>query len=440
MSTHEWMVLGLFVVVFAGIIMEKVDKAVIAIGGAIFVIVAHLIEFDHAMHAIDFKTIGLLLGMMLMVACLQELHLFEWIALRLALLTRGSPVLIFIVFGAASAVFSAFLDNVTTVLIIIPLVITITRGIGLAPKPFILTIIFLSNIGGAATLIGDPPNILVGSKVDSITFLDFPKYMLVPVVISAVGAVWFMRRCFATHIQSRSTHFGWLFASSLMLERVQRQAASLKIPQDVTLGSSIIGLLVLLGFFTHGVTHIEPAVIAMAGAVLMLAVFHRRLDLHHLMQHVEWTTLLFFAGLFVIVGAAEEVHLLETISHGLVSMTDNLWVLLMIVLWASAILSGIVDNIPFVAVMIPVLTGLLGEGGPYQNVENSHLLWWALVMGACFGGNATMIGASANVVSCGLAKREGVHISFVEFARISAPTTAITIVVSMIYLTFLYWL
>jgi len=424
------------VAVFAGIALEKIDKTIIALAAAVLLVVTRLISFEQAIHAIDFNTIGLLLGMMLLVACLYEVRLFEWISLKLGLATGGNPVLIFAVFSVATAVISAFLDNVTTVLIIIPLAIALVRGIGLDPKSFVLCIIFQSNIGGTATLIGDPPNIMIGAKT-GLTFLQFVQYLTLPCALCVVVAMLLIRRRYANVIRSRARVFGWLFMSNLLLEQIRRQEQKLNIPRAVLVKSCVIFGIVLLGFFTHAATGLNPAVVAIGGAVLMLLAFPRELELHHGLRRVEWGTLLFFAGLFIVVGAVEQAGLLKLLAHGLVSLTDNLWVLLLIVLWTSAILSAVIDNIPFVAVMIPTIQNLITEG-PFAQHPKAQLLWWALSLGACLGGNGTQIGASANVIGSAIARSAGVNISFGTFAREALPTTFATIVVSALYLTVLY--
>lgn len=435
-------VLLVFIAVFAGIIWEKLDKVLIVLLGAMFLIISGYLDFKHAIHAIDFDTICLLLGMMLLVECIREVRIFEWVALKLGIVTRGNPVLIFILFGIATAVFSAFLDNVTTVLIMIPLIISLSKGIGLDAKIYVLSLIFLSNIGGTATLIGDPPNILIGSQVPELTFGSFIQYLTVPVIISTILCLWYIRFRHPEKIKARSGSFSWLFMSNLMLEQMKRQQAELKIPKDVMVKAGIIFGLVILGFFSHSfIEHygidLKPAVVALAGATLMLVTFHKKIDLHHVIAHVEWPTLIFFAGLFMIVGAMEHVGLLESISQLLIQATDNLWILLMLIIWASAILSGLVDNIPFVAVMIPVLKDMIAQG-PFANHPKAYLLWWALALGACFGGNGSMIGASANVVSCAIARGQGVAISFREFAKESIPVTIISIIIASLYITALY--
>ncbi len=430
-------ILVIFGGVFAGIISEKLDKTIIVLIAACIILLGGFLGFEEAIHAIDFDTITLLMGMMLVVETLREVKLFDYLAIKLGIMTKGNPLFIFLFIGIATAVFSAFLDNVTTVLIIAPLMISLVKGIGLPPKIFVLSVIFLSNIGGAATLIGDPPNILIGSQVPSLTFASFLQYMSVPVIISCVALYFYYRIRKGDVIRSRNDNFTWLFTSNLMLQDLKRQQKALTIHPKIFFRSALVLFIILLGFFTHAITHIEPSVIALLGATLMLIAFHRHLDIHHLFARVEWPTLLFFACLFVVVGAMEHAGILEILSHELVSLTQNLWVLIMIILWASAILSAIVDNIPFVAVMIPVLKELM-KSEVFAGDPKIHLLWWALALGACFGGNGSMIGASANVVTCAIAKSRGVNIGFKEFAIEAIPVTLISIIISSVYLSILY--
>lgn len=439
MSADQIIVLTIFVLVFAGILTEILDKTLIVLAAAIIIILSGFLPFDEAIHSIDFNTICLLLGMMLLVDTVRSIRLFEWLTCKLALYTKGDPVLIFFCVGTTTAVFSAFLDNVTTVLIIVPLIIAIARGMGLPPRVYIMSVIFLSNIGGAATLIGDPPNILIGSQVKELTFGAFLQYLTVPVILSCIAAFWYLRATNRDAIKTRANNFSWLFMSNLMLQDVRRREQGLLIPRSVMIRAVLVFALVLVGFFTHSMTHLEPAVVALAGAFLMMIVFHKPTDVHHLLAELEWSTLMFFAGLFVVVGSMEAVGLLELISHTLVSTTDNLLVLLLIVLWASAILSALIDNIPFVAVMIPVLKDLLATG-TFSGHPKAGLLWWALALGACFGGNGSMIGASANVVSCAIARSEGIVITFREFLKYSLPVTFMSIVISSGYLTVLYYM
>lgn len=436
--TDQIFVSVVFVAVFIGIMLEKIDKTAIVLSAALLLILTNHLTFEQAVEAIDHHTLGLLMGMMIVVVSLTELQLFRWIALRLAILTRGNPVLIFVAFSVATGVISAFLDNVTTVLVTVPLLISLTKAIGLDPKPYVLSAVFLSNVGGTATLIGDPPNLMIGSRAN-IPFIEFPKFLLVPCVLCAVSTLTFMRWRHPVDIASRDKSFPWLFLSQLSLEQFRRELDELRLPTSVVVKAGVVCAVVLVGFFTHTLTHIEASVVALTGATALLVVFFQSLNLHHVLAKVEWPTLLFFTGLFVVVGALEHAGVLLLIANALTSITHNLWVLMMIVLWASAVLSAIVDNIPFVAVMIPIIQ-TLQAGELFGKDPHVHLLWWALALGACLGGNATAIGASANVVSCAVARSQGVEITFAGFARDAVPSTFIMIVVCAAYLSVLFWM
>ncbi len=438
MDFNQTIVLSVFIAVFAAIIAERIDKTIVVLLAAIGLIATRFIDFETAIHSIDFSTICLLLGMMLIVECLRQVRLFDWLAIKLALITRGNPAKIFLLGGIATAVLSAFLDNVTTVLVLAPLIISLAQGMGLPPKVFIFCVIFLSNIGGTATLIGDPPNILIGSQVPELTFTSFLEFLAPPAILSAAAALLYLAWRNKATIRSRSGHFQWFFISNLLLQDIRRKELEIQIPRRVIIRSGAVFFLVLLGFFTHSATHLEPPVVALSGASLLLLTFHKEIDLHRLVSHIEWPTLLFFSGLFVVVGAMEHTGILELFSVKLISMTSNLLLLILVVLWASAIMSAVVDNIPFVAVMIPLIKDLIASP-QYSGQPNLHLLWWALALGACLGGNGSMIGASANVVTCAIARSKGISISFREFAVTALPTTLITIVISSLYLVLLYY-
>lgn len=435
--SDQVVVISLFVIVFALLITEKLDKTVVALAAASFLVLGGFLSFKEAVHAVDFDTICLLLGMMISVECLRAVDIFSWLAIKLGLVTGGNPVKIFFLFAISTALLSAFLDNVTTVLVMVPLVISLCRSIGVPAKAYVLALIFLSNIGGTWTLIGDPPNILIGSQVPELTFTSFMKYLTVPVWISAGAILFFLRSHYREVVSDPRSDFKKLFLCNLVLEQLREKQKALRVSSATLRKSVTVFGLILLGFFTHHFTHLEPAAVALAGAALSMLVFRRKVDVHHLVSHIEWTTLLFFAGLFVLVGALEEVGALNLLSNGLVSLTDDTLILILIVLVASAVVSGVVDNIPFVAVMIPVLKNLLARE-PFASDPKGYLVWWALSLGACFGGNSTIIGASANVVSCAIARSNNIEISFKQFLRDSLPVTIISILISALYLTALY--
>jgi len=327
---------------------------------------------------------------------------------------------------------SAFLDNVTTVLIIIPIVVELTVGLGLNPKLFVISQVVISNIGGTATLIGDPPNIIIGSRV-GLTFNQFFVNLAMPVMVSVVAAlvlIWALHRSsFATIDRNLAK----LFSVELLLEKIRFEF--IQTPLEPTLlkkAGICLGLAIGL-FMTQTLTGLSPGVAAVFAAMILLTV--SRVNVEKVLEEVEWSTLLFFAGLFMLVGVLEEQGVIEWIATNIfLSLGDNPYRMVLTVLWVSGIASGFLDNIPFTITMVPVVQMMLAESPIPHNI-----LWWALALGACFGGNLTMVGASANIVAIGSARQSGVDISFLEFMKSSVLVTLVTLVISSIYLTLFLW-
>ena len=421
-----------FVVVYAAITFELVNKAVSALLGVMVLLMVHVIDEHTAAKLIDFETIMLLLGMMSIVAVLRKSGFFAIISVKIAEKTKGNPLKILILFSIVTAVLSAFLDNVTTVLIIIPIIIELTRGMGLDPKIYVISQAVISNIGGTATLIGDPPNIIIGSKI-GLTFNQFIGNLIIPVSISFLATIlymWFVNR---DKFQPIKTNLAKLFTVQLLLEKIRMEFLSTHIDQKLLTKSLIcLGLTILL-FVTQTITKLSPGVVALFMAMFLFTISN--VDVEHMLEEVEWSTLLFFAGLFILVGVLEHKGVIEWIAHHVfLKIGGNPYVMVLAVLWVSGIASGFLDNIPFTITMIPIVRLML-EATPVPN----NILWWALSLGACFGGNLTMIGASANIVSVGMAKQAGVRISFLEFMKSSALITLITLTISSIFLCLYLW-
>jgi Na+/H+ antiporter NhaD/arsenite permease-like protein len=422
----------IFLLVYVALTFELVNKAVAALFGVMVLLIMHVVDEHEAMSYIDTETIMLLLGMMTIVAILRRTGVFTMLSVRIAALTKGSPLKILIFFSVVTAVLSAFLDNVTTVLIIIPIVIELTRGMGLDPKLYVISQAVISNIGGTATLIGDPPNIIIGSKV-GLTFNAFFLHLALPVTICFIVGLFYLWSTNREKFRPIDTDLTKLFSVQLLLEKIRNEFLTTKIDRVfLAKGLSCLALAILL-FVTQTVTGMSPGVVALAVAMLLIMITN--IDVEHLMEEIEWTTLLFFTGLFILVGVLEEKHVLEWIAHNVfLRVGDNPYVIVLMVLWVSGIVSGFLDNIPFTITMIPIVKLML-ESTPIPN----DILWWALSLGACLGGNLTMIGASANIVSVGIAKRHHVDISFLEFMKLSAVITLITLVISSIFLTIFLW-
>ncbi len=422
-----------FLIVYVAITLELVNKAVSALLGVMVLLMLHVVPEHEAAALIDFETIMLLLGMMSIVAVLRKSGLFSIISVKIASLTKGSPVKILILFSIVTAVLSAFLDNVTTVLIIIPIIIELTRGMGLDPKIYVISQAIISNIGGTATLIGDPPNIIIGSKV-GLTFNQFIVNLTIPVIISFIVTLLYIWLTNREKFKPIDSNLAKLFSVQLLLEKIRIEFLNTKIDKKIMIkGLTCLAITILL-FVTQTITKMSPGVVAVFMAMILFTI--SGVDVEQMMEEVEWSTLLFFAGLFILVGVLEHKGVIEWLAQNIfLKIGDNPYVMVLTVLWVSGIVSGFLDNIPFTITMIPIVRLML-EATPIPN----NILWWALALGACFGGNLTMIGASANIVSVGMAKQAKVHISFLEFMKASATITIITLIIASVFLTSYLWL
>ncbi len=406
----------IFFITYAIIVTEKVDRMVIALlGGMLMIMLIPSYTQHEAFNGIDLNVIFLLAGMMILAGVISETGLFQWLSVRAVQVGKGNPVRILQILAVVTAVGSALLDNVTVVVLIAPVTLFIASSLGISAIPLLVGEVIASNIGGAATLIGDPPNILIGSAagIDFVTFF----VNMAPLVIV----------CMVVYI----IIIPLLFRRSLPNVNMEEKAASLDtsglITNPVLLRQSLIVLgAVLVGFLLHSTFHLETATIALTGAVVLLA-WSRR-DIHKSLESVEWPTLLFFVGLFVMVEGLVWVGAIEMAANWLLDITGgDQTVTTLTILWVSAIASGIIDNIPYTATMIPLIQSL-GERG-----VDTWPLWWALAIGADFGGNATLIGASANVVVASFASRAGHHISFIRFAAYGIIVTFITLIFGTVY-------
>ena len=416
-----------FLIVYAAITFELVNKAAATLTGVGVLVVLHVITEHQAVGFIDFETLMLLTGMMILVTIIKHSGFFTIVSVKIAEFTKGSPVKILVLFSVVTALMSAFLDNVTTVLIIIPIIIELTRGMGLNPKNYVLSQAIISNVGGTATLIGDPPNVIIGSKI-GLTFNQFlinlaPIAIIVFIVV--LGYIWFMNR---SEFKPINTSMVKLVSIELLLEKIRFEFSNVKLDRSLMIKSLACLILAILLFITQAITGLAPGVVALGMAMVLLIISNANVE--HVLEEVEWSTLLFFTGLFILVGALEEYGMIEWIAHNVfMNVGDNPYVIVLMVLWVSGIASGFLDNIPFTITMIPVVELML-ESNPIPN----NILWWALALGACLGGNITMIGSSANIVSVGIAKKYGVDISFIDFMKKGLVITFISLILASIYL------
>ena len=413
------------IIIFAGalatIASEKVDRTKVALVGAVLIVLTQTIDQEHAIEAIDFETIGLLAGMMLIVRVTEPTGIYTFLAIRAGQFARGRPLAVVMSLAFSTAVLSAFLDNLTTVLLMVPITFLLADALDIDPIPLVLIEIIASNIGGTATLIGDPPNILIAGATD-LTFGDFfvnlaPIAAVAFVVVTAMLYLVFRRRLqIAPEARQR--------VMELDARRSIEDVAELKRTLPVLVGT-------ILAFFVHGALGIEPATVALAGATVMLLL--TRQSVEEALRGIEWPTLFFFVGLFVMVGALEETGAIKEVADAIAAVTNgDRTAELLGITWVSAIGSGIIDNIPFTATMIPVVEQLQSGN------EGDDAYWWALSLGACFGGNLTLIAAAANVAAAGMAERAGRPIGFLTFLKVGVPATLVSMLLATGYIALRY--
>ncbi|HEY7598931.1 MAG TPA: ArsB/NhaD family transporter [Candidatus Limnocylindrales bacterium] len=413
------------VVVFAGalalIASERVDRTKVALGAMAVVLVTGTIAQEAAIEAIDWNTLGLLVGMMVMVKVTEPTGVYTWLAIRAGQLSRGRPLAVVLSLAVTTALLSAFLDNLTTVLLMVPITFLLADALDIDPIPLVIVEIVVSNIGGTATLIGDPPNIIIAGATD----LSFTAFISNLAPIAALTFVVVTGGLYAVYRKR-------LQIQPQAQQRVMELDAARSIEDMAELRRTVpILTATILVFFAHQALHLEPATVALGGATVMLLV--SRQPLERSLAGIEWPTLFFFVGLFVMVGALEHTGAIGEVATAIADVTGgNRTAELLGITWASAIGSGLVDNIPFTAAMVPVVEQLQdGNGG-------DDAYWWALALGACFGGNATLVAAAANVAAAGMASRAGRPIGFMTFLRIGLPVTVVSLLLATAYLALRY--
>jgi Na+/H+ antiporter NhaD/arsenite permease-like protein len=408
---------AIFVSALVSIAFEWAHRTKIALVGAAAIVLLGILDEEQAIAAVDWSTLGLLVGMMVIVGVTEKTGVFTYLALRVAQLSGGRPIRLVFLLAFVTGVLSAFLDNLTAILLVVPITLLLADLLRISPIPLVLVEVLASNIGGTATLIGDPPNIMIGTARPELSFLDF-IVNLAPVSLVTLLVV--------------TTGLALAFRSQLRIDpelagEVERldPAADMRDAPFVT-RSLVVLLATIVGFFLHAPLHIEPAVVAMTGATVMLLVATR--DVEAALERVEWATIFFFIGLFVMVGGLEERGVIERVAEAFADVTGGSRAAeALVILWGSAVGSAVVDNIPFTAAMIPVVESLQAD-------QFDDAAWWALALGACFGGNATIIAAAANVAASGVLERSGRPISFVRFLAVGLPVTAVSLVIATVYL------
>jgi Na+/H+ antiporter NhaD/arsenite permease-like protein len=409
----------IFVLALALIATERVDRTKVALLGAVLVLLTQTIDQHAAIDAVDWNTLGLLVGMMIVVRVTEPTGAYTWVAIRAGQLSKGRPFAVVVALAVTTGVLSAFLDNLTTVLLMVPITFLLADALDVDPIPLVIIEILVSNIGGTATLIGDPPNIMIAGAT-GLTFTQFianlaPVAVVTFAVVTA-GLYAVYRPRLRISEEARAKVMDLDAADSI------EDAAELKRTVPILVATILL-------FFAHQALHLEPATVAPTGPAVMLLVTSQKIE--DVLGGLEWPTLFFFLGLFVMVGALEETGAIDEVAQGIADVTaGNRTAELLGIAWVSAIGSGIVDNIPFTAAMIPVVEQLGGA--------DNDSYWWALALGACFGGNATLVAAAANVAAAGMAARAGRPIGFVEFLRIGLPVTLVSMLIATAYIALRY--
>jgi Na+/H+ antiporter NhaD/arsenite permease-like protein len=429
----------IFLATYAVIVSERLNRTVVALAGAALMVAFGVLDQEGALHAIDANTIALLIGMMIIVGVLRRTGLFRYAAWGTAVALGGDPWRMMVGFALFTAFASAFLDNVTTILLIAPVTIALCDDLGLDPRPFLITQVIASNIGGTATLIGDPPNILIGGAT-GLDFLDFMVNLgpLVLILIPPmIGGFWL--------IYGRSGRLGTPAPGTQLALSETDAKEHFADPRLLRISLIVLGL-TIAGFFLHGALHYEAGTIAIFGAVLLLLLAH--VDPHDILAEVEWSTIFFFVGLFIVVGGIEATGLMDIVAGWVVGLVGgNVALAALGLLWFAGLASAVVDNIPAVATLIPLTFAvarlLFPELAGLSDVElatNPEVspLWWSLALGACLGGNGTLVGASANVVAVGIADRRGDHIGFWGFTRVGLPFALGSLIVASVYVWLRY--
>jgi Na+/H+ antiporter NhaD/arsenite permease-like protein len=430
----KWVSAALLAVTYAAIIWDQLNRVIIALVAAGLTVLLGALDQAEALRGIDWNTIGTLAGFMIIMAIAQSSGLFEYVAIRSAQLARAHPAVLLLLLQLATFLLSALLNNVTVALMVAPVTLAITRELMIPPYPFLFAEIVAANIGGAATLIGDPPNIMIGSRA-GLSFNDFllnvgPAALLVLAAqLLMVHGLW-----------GRATHAST--ENRLRVMTMNARAAITDMP--LLIRSMAVLALVILAFIFAGTLHLEPATIAMGGAALLMLLdnwrHHRKRQADNVsrtLTEIEWITIFFFIGLFIVVHAVDASGLIALLADKLVAATGtNLALAGYVILWGSALLSAIIDNIPFVATMIPLIKSAAPAFGGPERIEP---LWWCLSLGACLGGNGTLIGASANITIAGIAERNGIAFSFVKYALYALPMTIVSILICHVYVWLRYF-
>ncbi len=414
--------LAIFGVTYLLIITEWINKMLAAMMGGFAIVLTGILHQKLAFAAIDWNVIFFLIGMMMVISVMRQTGVFMYLAIKLAKIAKGKPLAIMILMFLLTTFISAFMGSVTTIMILVPIILLVASELKISPIPFIITMVIASNSGGAATMIGDPPNILIGSATDY-DFLDFLVNLTPPVLVItffSLGLIWLLYRK-GMHVSNENRAKLMSYSEKNLIKNIK-----------LLIICGVVLVLMLIALSLQSVIKIETATIAMTAGLFLLVISDRKKVEHTLASDIDWVTIFFFMGLFMIVESLVETGFIDMIANTVMEVTHGEpKATSMVILWISSIFSAFIDNVPFVAAMIPVIKQL---GTMINNPDTMHPIWWALALGTCLGGNGSLIGASANIVAIGIANRNGYHISFKEYTKIGLVFALLAIVISTGYI------
>lgn len=419
-----------FFVCIVLLFIERFDNTMVVLAGAILLVATGILSWEEAIHAIDFEMIALLLGLMIMVGVVQHSGIFSWINTKIATLSGGNPLAIFLMLIGMTALASTFLNNVTVVILMIPIAIALAKNLGMNSKLIVIALAMFSNIGGTLTLIGDPPNTLIGIQAN-LSFMDFIANLWIPVLLTSVLVISYMLYVYKHSFRSISKNLTQSFVNTMAVRRVAYQFLEKGINKYVAIASILVLLGTILAFIFQPWIGISIGIIGLISGTILALITYKQVPFQKVLHEVEWDSLLFFVALFVQVGALEKVGFLEVITNFIVQFADNYALLLLMIIWVIGLASTVINTIPFVALMIPVIYELQAQMAGQPDLD---LLWWALALAACLGANGTIVGSSASYIAVELAKKHGVNIGTIEFAKVGMPVTIISLIAASVFI------
>lgn len=428
---HLYLAIGLFIFTISALIFEFIDKALATLISVVILLLMGVLHTEELYEMVNFKTIFLLMGMMIIVEVVRESKLLNWFNVNLVEKTKGNPLWLFILLGTSTFFLSGFLSNATVMMVLVPLTIAITRGLGLNPYPYLFVEIVFSVAGGTLTAVGDPTNVMIASA-NNFIFLEFLKVMIIPMggVFIAVMAIMIWK--YWDDVRPVKTDMPRLFMTNMLMEKIRYAFNKEGINKFFAIVAGGITALTIL-FFVWNVFDLSIEFVAMIGAMFTLILASRYMHVEHIIMKLDWGLLLFFTGLFIQIGSLEKVEALAPVSEFIVNHAHTSFELSLMVMWVIGLLSGFVENIPLVAMMIPVLHDVIA-GGTISG--NTTIVWYALSLGGCLGGCGTLIGSSANIITAQIAAKEGVKISFFDYFKIGYPLTILMLCIGSIYIYF----